>query len=157
MRRGLFATRFGPSFYLGFTSQRPDLAPVALVAEPDENASPSPARDADASAGWRQPLGTALLVSGAAAAVAAGVSTAIALDAHSDYETTNYERPADEARTRFNRYQAVAWTSAGVAVALGGAGLVLLLWPEPDEQHGASASTARIGLTPTGVTFRGGF
>ncbi|HEY3500209.1 MAG TPA: caspase family protein [Polyangiaceae bacterium] len=159
LRRGLFGTRYGPAFYLGFTSQREGFVPVAFAAdaEPRSPAEPAPnARSDRKASGWRGPVATGLLAGAAVATIATVVFTGLALEARSDYEDARYERPAEDARNRHNRYQAVAWTSLGAALTLGGTGAALLLWPEPPRRDARSPARP-LSLVPSGVVVRGQF
>jgi hypothetical protein len=157
LRRGLFGTRFGPAFYVGFTSERAGLVPVTLAVEDEPRAGPenagNPSTDGNGSS-KRKTAGAALLVGAAAAGVAAGVFVGLTVAARDDYASTEYERQADEARNRFNRFQALAWASAGAAFVLGGTGAMLLLWPDPAV---SPASGLKSALVPAGVSLHGSF
>jgi hypothetical protein len=161
LRRGLFGTRFGPAFYLGFTSEREGFVPVTFAADAEVRDGaegvlrPHPGDRPGSSS--RKTIGTALLVGAGAAGIAAAVFAGLALDARHDYESTPYEREAEEARNRFNRFQALGWASAGTALVLGGSGATLLLWPDPGARNAAPTSGHRSALVPAGVTFRGEF
>ena len=162
LRRGLFGTRFGPAFYLGFTTDRAGLVAVPLQDSDDASRGASGGthelvvRDADPSSHWRKTVATGLFVGGGSFAVVAGIFTGIAVDAHSDYAEAPYERESEEARSRFNHAQAIAWATGGTAVALAGAGAVLLLWPE-SKSSTSRPITARVGVNPTGIVVHGKF
>jgi hypothetical protein len=117
LRRGLFATGFGPAYYRGFVDRAPELVPVDLTVResiPVETAA-LPARRLSP---W---------VGGAAGvlAVSAGVFTGLALDARGDYRQTSLEREAASARDRYDRhrYTAIGLGAAAVAVTAIGAWL----------------------------------
>jgi uncharacterized caspase-like protein len=148
MRKGLFATAFGSAFYRGYVSQQQDLVSVDF---PDEVAAdrfaPRPA-----STGART-AGRVLLWSGVAAAAVAGVFGGLALGAESQYNATNVERTATDARDRFYRYRDWGLGAGAGALALIGAGLALSYWP-----HAAAAGPARgIAFTGSGFAFVGQF
>jgi hypothetical protein len=155
LARGLFGTRFGPAFYLGYTSGQGGLAPVQLP--PEVDAEPGQRSETPyGHSSWRRPAGTALLFTSGAAAVTAGIFTGLALGARSDYESARYERPAAEARGRFNRSQIVAWTSAGAAAIFGAAGAGLLFWPGPNDGRKPSVAIA-VSPTKSELAVSGGF
>jgi hypothetical protein len=164
MQRGLFGTRFGPTFYTGYMTDRDGFVVVPSAADIDElsHGEQTAARvsppQVDRS-GLRKPIGTALLIGAGAAAMTAGVFAGLSLDARSDYENTNVEREASEARARFYNYRAVAWGSAGMAVAFGASGAVLLFWPEASTSPSASSALRfeGVGVKGTGVTTWGSF
>jgi hypothetical protein len=139
LRDGLFAVRFGPAFYEGYVSQREELVPVTITPErrPETGDGAQSSR-----AGARRSAGAALLVGGGVALVAGAVFTGLAVDAKNDYESTDLERSAEEARERFHTYRAAAWLTGGTAVVLGAAGATLLLWPD--------GTGAGVGVLPEG-------
>jgi hypothetical protein len=147
LRQGLFAARFGPAFYLGFVSRERELVPVSFALEHAESRGDR----SEPSHASRGALPIALLASAGAAAVATGVFVGLALDAKGDYEGTDLERQAHDARGRFERMRAVAWIGGSVAVALGGAGLVVLAWPTN------TARAARLGPDGLLLGVRGQF
>jgi hypothetical protein len=133
LRQGLFTARFGPAFYQGYVSQRDDLVPVPFgeAMENRDNGTESQGSST------RAAIGTGLLVGGAVAAVAAATFTGLAVDARNDYEGTDLERSASEAKDRFNRYRTLAYATGGAALAMGGTGLLLIALP--DERRPESA------------------
>src|SRR6185436_19918898 len=110
LRRGLFATGFGPAYYRGFVDRSADLVPVDLAAhdgvDAEVTAAPGPRR-----VNW--------WVTGAAGALAAGagVFTGLALDARRDYQRAPFERDSLAARDRYDRDR--SW-----AIGLGSAAVV---------------------------------
>jgi len=155
MRKGLFATAFGSAFYRGYVSQQQDLVAVDF---PEEIAAADrlAARPADSAA---RTAGRVLLWTGVAAAAAAGVFGGLAYRAESQYNATDVERTATEARGRFYLYRDWGLATGAGALALVGAGLALSYWP-----HAAAAgpepapSPARgIAFTGSGFVFAGSF
>ena len=135
LHEGLFKVRYGPAFYQGYVSQFDDIVAVPLGSERADDVEV-----AKEPSSTRATVGTVLLVAAGAAAVTAGVFTALALDARSDYEETELERPAQEARDRFERNRTAAWVSGGAALALGTTGVVLLALPTVEKK----SSSARL-------------
>jgi Caspase domain len=125
LRRGLFATAFGPAYYQGYVDNQSELVPVHLADEAPAAqlnlTAPPPAPAARRS--W--PALTALGVS-AALTVTAGSFGVLAWKARSDYQSTNLERSADLARERFQDRRTAAMIAGSGAVISGGVGL--LLW-----------------------------
>jgi hypothetical protein len=163
MERGLFGTPFGPTFYAGYMTDRDGFVAVPSVVDVDEPAhrtsSPVAVSSAREDGSLRKPIGTALLIGAGAAAVTSGVFVGLSLDARADYENTNLEREASEARSRFYNYRALAWGTAGMAVALGASGAVILLWPDASASPAGSSALRfeGVGITGTGVTTWGSF
>jgi hypothetical protein len=123
LRRGLFATAFGPAYYQGFVDNAPqgvlpvELAPAgALVL----SAEAAPKQRPSNTAAW-----SAFAASGLAFAVA-GACAFGALDAYRDYQGTNLERPSSAARDRYATYGTASLGAAAVGVAA--AGLGYWLW-----------------------------
>jgi len=130
LHEGLFKVRYGPAFYQGYVSQYDDIVAVQFGAEKaDPTRDSPPERAAAERSSTQKTVATVLVVAGGVAAVAAGVFTGLALDAKSDYEDTDLERSAEEARDRFNRNRTAAWVSGAAALGLGGAGIVLFALP----------------------------
>ena len=120
LRRGLFATTFGPGYYRGFVDRGDDLVAVplpdgeVLVGRPGDTGPRPPS--ARRQAAWIS-FGTA-----AALGVGAGVLGGMAWSARSDFENTYLERPADEAQSRYQRDLTLSLTSLGAAVLAAGVG-----------------------------------
>ncbi len=119
LRRGLFATTFGPSYYRGFVDRGDELVPVplpeaevVLTASPDGGPRPTPHRRA----AWIS-FGAAAVL-GAGAAILGGMTW----DARSDFENTYLERPASEAEQRYQRNLTLSLTSLGAAAIAAGIG-----------------------------------
>jgi hypothetical protein len=163
MERGLFGTRFGPTFYAGYMTDRDDFVAIPSVPDVDDARAMTDARTdrgfPEERSGLRTTVGTGLVVAAGAAAVTSGVFAALSLDARADYESTNIEREASEARTRFYNYRALAWGSAGAAAALGVSGALVLFWPSSGASASASIpiSIEGVGMTGTGVSAWGTF
>jgi hypothetical protein len=130
---GLFKVRFGPAFYQGYVSQFDDIVSVPFGPEEAE-ASKSRTDAGGETSSARTTVGTVLLAAAGASALAAGTFGVLALGAKNDYEETDLERPAEEARERFERYRTAAWVSAGAAVAFGTTGLVLIALPTANQK-----------------------
>jgi putative exporter of polyketide antibiotics len=81
------------------------------------------------------------------------------MDARADYESTHLELEASEARSRFYNYRALAWGSAGMAIAFGVSGAVILFWPETSASPAASGALRfeGVGINGTGLTTWGTF
>ena len=119
LQSGLFATSYGAGFYEGYVGQRIDLVPVpdpsAAVAAPSLRADLStvpPARS-------HRAIERTLLAGSLLAGVAAGVAGGFMLAERQRYQSTDLERPATDARNRFDTAANVAAVSGGVAAALG--------------------------------------
>jgi hypothetical protein len=133
LRRGLFAIPFGPVYYRGFVDSHAselvavplsDLGDVAWSgpATPD---APTPAPEKRSrTAGW---VVTSL---GLAAGATAGVFAGFAVQAQNDYNATQLERQASDAKNRFELDRDLA-IGFGVGAAVGlGIGMTLLLLPD---------------------------
>jgi len=124
LRRGLFATAFGPSFYRGYVSQQPDL--LAVEFEPAEvdlrTPAPAPAAPRDP----RRSAGVALLGAATVGAIATGVFGALTWKARSDHDATKVERTATDASARYQRYGTLTWIAGGSTVLLGAGSAALL-------------------------------
>jgi hypothetical protein len=119
LRRGLFASPYGPLYYRGFVDAHSDeLVPVPEPpADPLRMTIPPPARPSR-TAGW------IVTSAGVGAGLAAGVFGVLALDARSDASGAPTERAAADAQSRLE-------THRGLALGLGAAALVGLgvgLW-----------------------------
>jgi hypothetical protein len=116
LQRGLFATRFGPAYYLGFVGHAPELVPV------DVNASDPIDAPAARGTAHRWVLGGAGLL-----AAGAGVFGGLALDARQDFHQTEISRDARAASDRYDRARFTAFSLAGAAAIAAGVGLWLWL------------------------------
>jgi hypothetical protein len=149
MRKGLFATAFGPSFYRGYVGRQEELVAVAL---------PSDAADLDDGLPrWdtRRRAATVLLAGTAAAAIATSVFGVLTWNAKSRYDDTSLERKSEEAKADYERYR--LWTVAtGIAgAALAATGGAVFYWPW---RHEASrAGIDRVAFTGNGVVAGGSF
>jgi hypothetical protein len=152
MRKGLFATAYGPSFYRGYVSRQDELVPVTFPAE--QAGVELDARTA--SELGRQLAGRALLVGAGVSALAAGVFGALTWNARSRYDNTQIERQASDARADYDRFRKLGLVTGGAAVVLGAAGAALLWWP----RAGAEPSGPRldgVAFTGAGLTAAGSF
>jgi hypothetical protein len=127
LRRGLFATRFGPDYYRGFVDRNEELVPIPL---PEADAAVEVAASGDGVPPASRRLRRAALASyvGAGAlALGAGVFGALAYNAKSDFDNTMLERPAQDAKGRYERD--LGW-SVGLLVGAAAAATVAtyLLW-----------------------------
>jgi hypothetical protein len=146
LREGLFQVRYGPAFYEGYVSQQVDFLPVQF--HPDVSREMESPR-ADRPSKIRKTTATVLLGAGGAAAIAAGTLAVMAFESKRDYDQTDLERPATEAKKRYERNGTLAWVSGAAAVGLAGAGVTLLLWPS--ESLKAPAPVGGLGLQAGGV------
>jgi hypothetical protein len=141
LRRGLFATPFGPSYYRGFVNGRPEMSAVSLPLGTDDwAASPSP----DGPQPTRSMTPGIVALAGAGVFVVASVvATVVAVVAHGSYDKTDFERPASVAADRFYAGRAVAVGAGAGALALGGLGAWLVM---------RSSGPAGVGPMPAGAT-----
>jgi hypothetical protein len=145
LRDGLFRVRYGPAFYQGYVSQQIEFLPVQFFPEAQQEVDAPRAERASSS---RKTLATVLLAAGGAAAVAAGVFTVAALESKHDYDQTDLERPATEAKQRYERNGTLAWVSGAAALGLAGAGLTVFLWPGGrSPSRSGPVSGFRLGVT----------
>ena len=79
----------------------------------------------------RRPLAVGAWALGGAALITACATGALAIQARRDFDATNLQRPASEARSRVITYSTIAGVTGGVAVAAALAGW--LLWPGAEE------------------------
>lgn len=154
MQAGFFATAYGPSYYRAFVDGREETQSVSF-GDPTEPRAPASSGDhgrpaaaprkedpspSSAPSSARR-LGWITLAGGGVAAAATGVFGGLTLAAKSDYDATTFERPATEARDRFETYRTLTITGAAVATVLVGASLWLLVRDTP----GPGAKTSRPG------------
>ncbi len=115
MRKGLFATAYGPSFYRGFVGRQGDLIAVPL---PSSGAGAGAGGDAPRAWSTRQRTGALLMGAGGAAAITAGLFGVLTWRAWSQYHDTLLERESTEAGARYQRYRLDTIVSASAAIAL---------------------------------------
>jgi hypothetical protein len=117
LRRGLFATGFGPAYYRGFVDRASGLIPVELGARE--------AVTIETTAAPARPRHVNRWVAGATGVLAAsaGVFGAMALDARGDYHQAVFERDVAAARDRYDRNRAWALGLGGAALVAAGVGL----------------------------------
>jgi hypothetical protein len=144
-REALFSLPYGPTYYRGFV----DSAHAAGVSfpEPGERAPAS----VDARAAHRGNRSAALwlaTVAGLSAVVSVGAG-ALAVDAKRDFDHTQVQRTAAEARDRYATYTAVS--IAGAAIAVGSAIGAWVVWPTGRTTLGAAPVPDRQG---TGIVLR---
>jgi hypothetical protein len=160
LNRGLFGTRYGPAFYLGFTSQRSDFSVVPI--DPDRDATSHAVAhaqaDGPARASLQRSLGIGFLAASGVAAITTSVFAGKALAARGDYDTAKYEEPAAHATERYNRFGTAAWIAGGATAALATTGVVLLLTAPTEPATGvALGSRTRLGLGPARISLSGVF
>lgn len=129
---GLYANAFGPTYYRGYVDARSDLVPVAewTTSEATQVAADRPAR----------PTGEYVAFGGSGVLLLGSLGFTIdALSAAHTYDQTSLERPAAEARTRFERDRWIAIGAASGGAVLAGLGV----WLELD--HHAESAT-RVGF-----------
>jgi hypothetical protein len=117
-REALFASDYSRSYYQGFVDSVGVLG--VQFADVGQRSDRGPQTQS------KRPAITAAAIAGVAAGTAL-VTGGLALSAKRDYESTNLQRPAEEARARYNRYLPLAIGSGAVAVAAGA--LSIYLWP----------------------------
>jgi hypothetical protein len=113
LRQGLFATRYGPSYYSGFVDRNEDLVPVAIPALVADGAAEKPRARTGAWVAW----GAALPL-----AAAGGILGGLALDARGDARSALYERPTSQAHDRSVLYGSLAVGTLAIAAVSGAVG-----------------------------------
>ena len=139
LRRALFQSAYGPTYYRGYV----DSAGVTSVGW-----DPS-LRLALETGISRRPVAVSAFVVGGAALIAAGATAALAIQARGDFDATDLQRKAAEARGRVITFTAVAATAGAVAVAAIVTGL--LVWPASDDV----LLSPNLGAGQAGVALRG--
>ena len=123
-RTALFEQPFGRSFYVGFATAT-GRSPIALE-------SPRPAETAVEPlvepSNVRRGVAIGSFCLSGAALVAAGVTGGLTWHAKREFDQTDLQRPASEARDRYNRYGTAAVATGSLAAAAAIAGW--LLWPD---------------------------
>lgn len=137
LQNGLFATSYGAGFYEGYVGQRIDLVPVPDPAT--ETVPPSLRADILKAPRSHRTIGRAFVVGSCLAAAVAGIAGAFMLYERHEYQSTDLERPATDARHRFDTDAAIAGVSGGVAAAVGLVGA--LLYALPSNGHGEVPAT----------------
>jgi hypothetical protein len=120
LRQGLFASRFGPSYYSGFVDRSEDLVAVAIPAVEIGSDAPPAGKEPRSRAGAWAAWGAAVPLT-----VAAGVFGGLALNARSDVLSARFERDSTIAHDRYVTYGATAIGFAAGAVVAGVVGYVL--------------------------------
>ena len=113
-RGALFSANYGRAYYQGYV----DSIGAVGVAFPPHSVVPAD-RPGGTRPSRRLALGTG--IAAGALGVTALVTGAIALDAKRDYDATDLQRPAEEARRRYERYGTVAIATGVAALAAGAA------------------------------------
>jgi hypothetical protein len=155
LRSGVFATPYGRSYYRGFVGGANGWLAVPLPVEDavlvrDEatghfdrssafSLSTATSSTATSSTATRTHAWVALSGAGALA-VAAGVFGALALQAHSEFDGTSFERPATDASRRYTQDTATFAALAGGAVVSSVVGAVLW-WQSSRGRAPASATS----------------
>jgi hypothetical protein len=119
LRRGLFATAFGPSYYRGFVDQQQGLVAVELPLILADSPPPPPAQERRHTASI-----AAFVTSGALLTTSVGFGVA-ALNARNEFQETNLERQALAARDRYDRHRTIAITTGVAALAAAAVGYYL--------------------------------
>jgi hypothetical protein len=143
LRRGLFATPFGPTYYRGFVDARPEIAAVQV-----DGAGSLVESTIDRGRTSARTAGIALLAGSGVLAGTAVVMSLLAAQAQSDFNATNLERSAWDARDRFVTDRAVAW-GAGLGAVITGA---LGAWFIVDSNRAPAVSWA---AGPDGIRITG--
>lgn len=127
LRRGLFATTFGPSYYRGFVDRNDELLPVSLPQQRQPELSRASERSverAPSALAW-----TGVGVTGALV-VASAIFGGMALDAHDDFDDARgLERASLAASDRYEDYRALSIGALVGAAVTGGVSAWLLLEP----------------------------
>jgi hypothetical protein len=151
MRKGLFATAFGPSFYRGYVGRQEELVAVGL---------PTDGAGGDLDDGqprWdaRRRAATVFLIGGAAAAVGGSVLGVLTWNAKSRYDDTTLERPSSAAKADYDHYRLLTITTGVAAVVLVAAGATVFYWPH--RRGAAGPAVDRLVLTGGGLATAGHF
>lgn len=120
LSKALFESPYGTTYYNGYIDSRGE-TPVIFRVAADPNASKGDPLSQD-----KLLAGVTLGASGAAL-IGSVVTTVLAVKARSEYEQTEFQKPAQEAGQRATDYTVAAATSGAAAVALGVVGW--WLWP----------------------------
>lgn len=152
MRKGLFATAYGPAFYRGFVGRQGELIAVPL---PSSGAGADLRDEVPRPWSARQRAGAILIGVGGAAAITAGIFTVLTWKAWSQYRDTLLERESAEAGARYERYRLGSIVSGTTAVVLTGvgAGLFILFRRPADSRHAVEG----VALTGPGLAVVGHF
>jgi hypothetical protein len=147
LRRGLFATPFGRSYYRGFVDRGSDLVAVPLSDLPPEDdpvESPAvPVKDARSS----RTVGWVVLGAAGATAIGAGVFGVLAVEDKSKFDNTPFERAANDAASRYTTDTTAFVTLAGCAVVASVIGTYLLA------HSGTAPTPAHAGFVPGSASF----
>ena len=122
LRQGLFAHPFGPAYYQGFVDRLGQVGVSARVLPAPTTLhqsvlDPAPTPPPSNRSAW-----IAFATATGLAAVAATTGW-MALDARADFDATDLEKPAADARDRYDTYRYAAWGTGAAALitaALGG-------------------------------------
>lgn len=142
LRRGLFATAFGPTYYRGFVDGREEILPVPVVVT-EEHKIDAVASDRNLRRQTWISVGVTSAL-GATAAIFAG----LALQARDDLDNTNLERPATEAHERFVRNRAVALSAGAGALVTAGVGVWLRLRAPSVTSTRSTLTMSVLGTNP---------
>ena len=142
-QEALFSASFGPSYYQGYVDS---VGGAAVELAPETAAVDADAAQADR--GNRR-LAIGLVGLGVVAAGAAITTGWLAWDARRDYRETDLQRPAQEAKDRYERWRVVAIASGVGAVASGA--LAWWLWPRAETRMTVTSGGDGAGLAIEGV------
>ena len=141
LRRGLFATGFGPGYYLGYVDRVGEALPVVVPSNPADS-GPPPRRSS-----WRTRASWLSVGASVALTVGALASGTAAFASYRDVDRAVWEADALAARDRYVVRRDIALVSAAGALATGVLGLVL--------SHRGSGDDVVVGTTGTALGLTG--
>jgi len=127
LRHGLFATGFGPGYYLGYVDRVGEALPVVILSTPADS-GPPPRRSS-----WRTRASWLSVGASVALTLGALASGAAAFSSYRDVGRAMWETDAVAARDRYVERRNIALVSAAGALATGVLGLVLWQRPSDDD------------------------
>ncbi len=131
LARDLFRQPYSRAYYQGFADSQ------NLVQVDFEGALRSPLERDTWSA--QRTWSIAMFAVGGAATIAAGVALGLSLDAKSDFDATQIQREAAEAKSRAEDLRVASAALVAAAVAAATTGTVLWLTADVDPEHGSAA------------------
>jgi hypothetical protein len=143
LERGLFATRFGPTYFQAFVDGR---AEPAVVFGPRPEVPMAPARGTR-TAGW-----VTLGIAGALAGTTA-VLTGLTFAAKSDYEQTSLEREATTAKDRYATLAPLSAVAAGATLVTAAVGTWLVLRGDTKSAPASAGLRLRSSVQGLGVVW----
>lgn len=121
----LFASPYSRDYYEGYVDSVG--VPAVRFSEPLSPTSPGPLRDTPASPSDDNAMAIGLLSVAGVSALASVTTGVLTYRAKQDYESTHLQRPAHDAKERYERYRNLSIVSGVAAVGAGVAGW--WLWP----------------------------